>query len=207
MEPRASASGCAPVPNRPRLHPPLLRRRPGPRGPRRPPRRPPHPRRRRRRRRSREGCGDVCAARAPAPARSLQRDLAGAPLDLLWITHQHSDHIGGAPDVLATRAGEALRGQRARPRQGRGAARARGGAGPRRRGASRRSRAPRLRPCPRPPSAKLTPVAPGRLAALLPRRRERVLHRPAHRRLRRRRSSSPATPSTPRRSCSTRAAR
>ena len=28
------------------------------------------------------------------------RDPGGAPIDLLWITHPHSDHIGGAVDVL-----------------------------------------------------------------------------------------------------------
>jgi glyoxylase-like metal-dependent hydrolase (beta-lactamase superfamily II) len=30
----------------------------------------------------------------------LARDLGDAPIDLLWITHPHSDHIGGAVDVL-----------------------------------------------------------------------------------------------------------
>jgi competence protein ComEC len=30
----------------------------------------------------------------------LRADLRGAPIDLLWITHQHSDHIGGAEAVL-----------------------------------------------------------------------------------------------------------
>lgn len=30
----------------------------------------------------------------------LERDLAGAPIDLLWITHPHSDHVGGAADVI-----------------------------------------------------------------------------------------------------------
>lgn len=50
----------------------------------------------------REGCGRVCA-RAHAHLMSrLKADLAGAPIDMLWITHQHSDHLGGAPDVLAS---------------------------------------------------------------------------------------------------------
>ena len=32
----------------------------------------------------------------------LTKDLGTGKLDLLWITHQHSDHIGGAKDVLGT---------------------------------------------------------------------------------------------------------
>jgi competence protein ComEC len=32
----------------------------------------------------------------------LTSDLGSAPIDLLWITHQHADHIGGAHDVLST---------------------------------------------------------------------------------------------------------
>ncbi len=32
---------------------------------------------------------------------SLKRDLNGKPLDLLWITHQHIDHVGGADNVLS----------------------------------------------------------------------------------------------------------
>jgi competence protein ComEC len=34
--------------------------------------------------------------------RMLRADLKGEPLDLLWITHQHGDHLGGAPEVLST---------------------------------------------------------------------------------------------------------
>jgi competence protein ComEC len=31
---------------------------------------------------------------------ALERDLEGGRLDLVWITHQHSDHVGGATRVL-----------------------------------------------------------------------------------------------------------
>ncbi len=50
----------------------------------------------------REGCGDVCARSHAHLLERLHADLGSAPLDMLWITHQHSDHIGGAPDVLAS---------------------------------------------------------------------------------------------------------
>jgi len=30
----------------------------------------------------------------------LRADLRGAPIDLLWISHPHADHVGGAPAVL-----------------------------------------------------------------------------------------------------------
>lgn len=30
----------------------------------------------------------------------LERDLAGNAIDMLWITHQHSDHLGGAAGVF-----------------------------------------------------------------------------------------------------------
>jgi competence protein ComEC len=48
----------------------------------------------------RSGCGDACERANAHLLDSLRRDLRGAPLDLLWITHQHSDHVGGAPGVL-----------------------------------------------------------------------------------------------------------
>jgi competence protein ComEC len=48
----------------------------------------------------RPGCGQVCSAAHANLVTKLTTDLAGHPIDLLWITHQHSDHIGGAADII-----------------------------------------------------------------------------------------------------------
>ncbi len=48
----------------------------------------------------REGCGEVCARAHAHLLDRLRADLRGAPIDLLWITHPHSDHVGGAAGVL-----------------------------------------------------------------------------------------------------------
>jgi competence protein ComEC len=48
----------------------------------------------------RSGCGEPCATASAHLLSSLRADLHGAPIDLLWLTHPHSDHIGGAPAVL-----------------------------------------------------------------------------------------------------------
>jgi competence protein ComEC len=50
---------------------------------------------------TRKGCGAACEAWHTHVMEGLTRDLGGARLDLVWITHPHSDHVGGAADVLA----------------------------------------------------------------------------------------------------------
>jgi len=48
----------------------------------------------------RSGCGDPCAVAERHLLDRLRADLHGSPIDVLWITHPHSDHMGAAPDVL-----------------------------------------------------------------------------------------------------------
>lgn len=48
----------------------------------------------------RAGCEGVCAAANARLLEGLARDLGERPIDLLWITHPHSDHVGGAASVL-----------------------------------------------------------------------------------------------------------
>jgi competence protein ComEC len=50
----------------------------------------------------RPSCGEVCPTSDRHLLAKLGTDLHGSPIDLMWITHQHSDHIGGAPEVLTT---------------------------------------------------------------------------------------------------------
>src|ERR1700693_5253097 len=48
----------------------------------------------------RRGC-EMCAVHTEHLLRRLSIDLHEAPIDVVWVTHQHTDHLGGARDVLA----------------------------------------------------------------------------------------------------------
>ncbi len=50
----------------------------------------------------RPGCGETCEVAARHLVGRLRDDLHGAPIDLVWITHQHSDHIGGVQEIFDT---------------------------------------------------------------------------------------------------------
>ena len=50
----------------------------------------------------RAGCGSTCETAGRHLLEQLRADLHGSPIDLLWITHQHADHIGGVAEVLDT---------------------------------------------------------------------------------------------------------
>jgi beta-lactamase superfamily II metal-dependent hydrolase len=49
----------------------------------------------------RPGC-DMCSVEDEHLLRRMSIDLGQAPIDLLWMTHQRSDDLGGAPSVLST---------------------------------------------------------------------------------------------------------
>jgi competence protein ComEC len=53
---------------------------------------------------SRPGCGAPCREWNQRVVEGVTADLGGEEVDLIWITHQHSDHHGGLP-VLAAREG------------------------------------------------------------------------------------------------------
>ncbi len=48
----------------------------------------------------RPGCGEVCERADNHLLADLEHDLNGEPISMIWITHQHSDHLGGAHEVM-----------------------------------------------------------------------------------------------------------
>jgi competence protein ComEC len=46
-------------------------------------------------------CGAPCKTASAHLLQALAADLHGAPISLLWVTHQHSDHIGGVQALIA----------------------------------------------------------------------------------------------------------
>ena len=49
---------------------------------------------------NRAGCGNDCKVAHAHLLDKLKGDLGSSAIDLMWITHTHSDHMGGAVDVL-----------------------------------------------------------------------------------------------------------